>query len=208
MFSTEQSRVCGFGGARLAYSCLSTVDPLLGVANRKMVAEHSPATPGGFACAQRHRQAAAEPAQSSYQSMGMCPGEPSERTNAAYHDRFHHRGRRPEHASRPNASGHPYRALRLDERAMARRAPNGESRVGETAGIDHRSTGSFRDDARCSLFDRCLVAITRSSARHRFLDFGDRVTVRSNTRSPQVDFFRRVFETMRRKESPANAHLK
>ena len=32
---------------------------------------------------------------------------------------------------------------------------------------------------------------------YRVLDFGDRITVRSNARSPQVDFFQRVFETMR-----------
>ena len=33
---------------------------------------------------------------------------------------------------------------------------------------------------------------------YRLLDFGDRVTVRSNARSPQVDFYQRVFDTMRR----------
>jgi para-nitrobenzyl esterase len=32
---------------------------------------------------------------------------------------------------------------------------------------------------------------------YRLLDFGDQVTVRSNADNPQVDFFRRVFETMR-----------
>jgi para-nitrobenzyl esterase len=34
---------------------------------------------------------------------------------------------------------------------------------------------------------------------YRFLDYGDDITVRSNARSPQVDFFRRAFETMRGK---------
>lgn len=34
---------------------------------------------------------------------------------------------------------------------------------------------------------------------YRLLDFGDQVTVRSNADSPQVDFFRRAFETMRGK---------
>jgi carboxylesterase type B len=43
---------------------------------------------------------------------------------------------------------------------------------------------------------------------YQLLDFGDRVTVRSNARNPEVDFFQRVFETMRQKESTPNAHLK
>jgi para-nitrobenzyl esterase len=34
---------------------------------------------------------------------------------------------------------------------------------------------------------------------YRLLDFGDEVTVRSNADSPQVDFFGRAFDTMRRK---------
>jgi para-nitrobenzyl esterase len=34
---------------------------------------------------------------------------------------------------------------------------------------------------------------------YRLLDLGDRVTVRSNADSPQVDFFRRAFEMMRRR---------
>jgi Carboxylesterase family/Major Facilitator Superfamily len=32
---------------------------------------------------------------------------------------------------------------------------------------------------------------------YRLLDFGDRVTVRSNAQSPQVDFYQRIFDTMR-----------
>jgi para-nitrobenzyl esterase len=43
---------------------------------------------------------------------------------------------------------------------------------------------------------------------YRLLDFGDRVTVRSNARSPQVDFFQRAFETMRGKWSRPTAPLK
>jgi para-nitrobenzyl esterase len=42
---------------------------------------------------------------------------------------------------------------------------------------------------------------------YRLLDFGDRVAVRSNARSPQVDFFRRAFDTMRGKGSTPNAPL-
>src|SRR4030095_5695368 len=40
---------------------------------------------------------------------------------------------------------------------------------------------------------------------YRLLDFGDAVTVRSNARSPEIDFFQRVFETMRRKPSMPKA---
>ena len=36
---------------------------------------------------------------------------------------------------------------------------------------------------------------------YRLLDFGDAVTVRSNARSPEIEFFQRAFETMRRKPS-------
>ena len=43
---------------------------------------------------------------------------------------------------------------------------------------------------------------------YRLLDFGDRVTVGSNARSPQVDFFQRAFETMRGKWSRPTAPLK
>ena len=43
---------------------------------------------------------------------------------------------------------------------------------------------------------------------YRLLDFGDRVTVRSNAPSPQVDFFQRAFETMRGKWSRPTAPLK
>jgi para-nitrobenzyl esterase len=32
---------------------------------------------------------------------------------------------------------------------------------------------------------------------YRLLDFGDTATVRSNARSPEIDFFQRIFETMR-----------
>ena len=34
---------------------------------------------------------------------------------------------------------------------------------------------------------------------YRLLDFGDTVTLRSNARSPEVDFFQHAFETMRSK---------
>lgn len=40
---------------------------------------------------------------------------------------------------------------------------------------------------------------------YRLLDFGDVATVRSNARSPQIDFFQRVFETMRRTRTVPNA---
>lgn len=43
---------------------------------------------------------------------------------------------------------------------------------------------------------------------YRLLDFGDAVTVRSNARSPEVEFFRRAFETMRRKPSMPKAPAK
>ena len=43
---------------------------------------------------------------------------------------------------------------------------------------------------------------------YRLLDFGDTVTVRSNARSPEIDFFQRVFETMRRKPSMPKAPAK
>jgi hypothetical protein len=36
---------------------------------------------------------------------------------------------------------------------------------------------------------------------YRLLDFGDTVTVRSNARSPEIEFFQRAFETLRRKPS-------
>lgn len=34
---------------------------------------------------------------------------------------------------------------------------------------------------------------------YRVMNFGDEITVRSNAASPPVDFFRRVFDTMREK---------
>jgi len=40
---------------------------------------------------------------------------------------------------------------------------------------------------------------------YRLLDFGDTVTLRSNARSPQIDFFQRVFETMRTQRSMPTA---
>jgi carboxylesterase type B len=40
---------------------------------------------------------------------------------------------------------------------------------------------------------------TYPSPDYRMLDFGDRLTVRSNAQFPQVAFFRRAFETMRGK---------
>ena len=40
---------------------------------------------------------------------------------------------------------------------------------------------------------------------YRLLDFGDAVTVGSNARSPQIEFFQRAFETMRRKPSVPKA---
>ena len=43
---------------------------------------------------------------------------------------------------------------------------------------------------------------------YRLLDFGDTVTVRSNARSPEIDFFQRAFETMRRKPSMPKAPAK
>jgi para-nitrobenzyl esterase len=43
---------------------------------------------------------------------------------------------------------------------------------------------------------------------YRLLDFGDAVTVRSNARSPEVDFFQQVFETMRRKPWVSKAPAK
>jgi hypothetical protein len=33
------------------------------------------------------------------------------------------------------------------------------------------------------------------------MDFGDAATVRSNARSPEIEFFQQAFETMRRKPS-------
>jgi hypothetical protein len=45
----------------------------------------------------------------------------------------------------------------------------------------------------------CLNGPGTNSPDYRMLDFGDRITVRSNAQSPQVDFFRRAFETMRGK---------
>jgi len=36
---------------------------------------------------------------------------------------------------------------------------------------------------------------------YRLLDFGDAVTMRSNARSPEIEFFQQVLETMRRKPS-------
>ena len=46
---------------------------------------------------------------------------------------------------------------------------------------------------------------TYRSPDYRLLDFGDTVTLRSNARSPQIDFFQRVFETMRSKPSMPKA---
>jgi para-nitrobenzyl esterase len=43
---------------------------------------------------------------------------------------------------------------------------------------------------------------------YRLLDFGDAVTVRSNARSPEIEFFRRAFETMRGKPSMLKAPAK
>jgi carboxylesterase type B len=36
---------------------------------------------------------------------------------------------------------------------------------------------------------------------YRLLDYGDEISIRSNAKNPQVDFFQHVFETMRGKES-------
>jgi para-nitrobenzyl esterase len=36
---------------------------------------------------------------------------------------------------------------------------------------------------------------------YRLMDFGDAATVRSNARSPEIEFFQQAFETMRRKPS-------
>jgi len=43
---------------------------------------------------------------------------------------------------------------------------------------------------------------------YRLLDFGDAVTVRSNARSPEIELFQRVFDTMRRKPSMPRAPAK
>ena len=43
---------------------------------------------------------------------------------------------------------------------------------------------------------------------YRLLDFGDAVTERSHARSPEIDFFQRVFETMRSKPSVPKASAK
>jgi para-nitrobenzyl esterase len=43
---------------------------------------------------------------------------------------------------------------------------------------------------------------------YRLLDFGDAVTVRSNARSPEIEFFQRAFETMRGKPSMLKAPAK
>jgi carboxylesterase type B len=43
---------------------------------------------------------------------------------------------------------------------------------------------------------------------YQLLDYGDEITVRSNARSPQVDFFQHVFETMRGKEATPKARVK
>ena len=43
---------------------------------------------------------------------------------------------------------------------------------------------------------------------YRLLDFGDAVTVRSNARSPEVEFFQRAFDTMRGKPSMPRAPAK
>lgn len=43
---------------------------------------------------------------------------------------------------------------------------------------------------------------------YRLLDFGDAVTVGSNARSPQIEFFQRAFETMRMKPSTLKAPAK
>ena len=43
---------------------------------------------------------------------------------------------------------------------------------------------------------------------YRLLDFGDAVTVRSNARSPEIEFFQQAFETMRRKPSVPKAPAK
>ena len=42
---------------------------------------------------------------------------------------------------------------------------------------------------------------TYAAPEFRLFDYGDEITVRSNANSPKVDFFQRVFETMRRKEA-------
>jgi para-nitrobenzyl esterase len=43
---------------------------------------------------------------------------------------------------------------------------------------------------------------------YRLLDFGDATTVRSNAGSPEVEFFQRAFEAMRRKPSMPKAPAK
>ena len=43
---------------------------------------------------------------------------------------------------------------------------------------------------------------------YRLLDFGDAVTVRSNARSPEIEFFQQAFETMRRKPSVSKPSAK
>ena len=40
---------------------------------------------------------------------------------------------------------------------------------------------------------------------YRLLDFGDTATLRSNARSPEIDFFQRVFEAMRTQRSMPTA---
>jgi hypothetical protein len=38
------------------------------------------------------------------------------------------------------------------------------------------------------------------------LEYGNEITIRSNADSPNIDFFQRVFETMRRKSASARMH--
>jgi len=41
---------------------------------------------------------------------------------------------------------------------------------------------------------------------YRLLEYGNEITIRSNADSPNIDFFQRVFETMRRKSASARMH--
>ena len=45
------------------------------------------------------------------------------------------------------------------------------------------------------------------SPEYQILDYGDEITVRSNARSAQVEFFRPIVETMRRQESEPECPL-
>jgi para-nitrobenzyl esterase len=41
---------------------------------------------------------------------------------------------------------------------------------------------------------------------YRLLEYGNEITIQSNADSPSVDFFQKVFETMRRKQASARMH--